>query len=277
MALVVGRNQRTSVIAGGRTNITAERERMAKSERKRMPSVFDFDSRWPEVVPVLNDPLVQRALNAGMNNWLEERKSRRMEFCRARGTSTVLSEEDLVRYTWSSERGPWYYSEGDGWCQKADDKLNDSPEWQAYQAEHDYDDDMEYSEDDLRVVEEITSHFYPQPDTPDWFRCSGACHWLSGWNCAVGSLLMPDREWYTVGTTNHRNAIGIGPTDAVFMDILLCNLESPAEIWQRVRHGRCRSLEDELAIRESRDVTLAPEPLLRGVLADIPTSSCITT
>ena len=231
-----------------------------------MYSVFDYDSRWAEVIPVLDHPLVQHALNAGMKEFLEQDRVSRMEYCKFHHMDTSRLEPGSAGFTWNPEYGPWSYSIGNSWFFEASDKLDASPEWQAYWKEHhSEEDDVDPTEEDDRVREEMLSRFLPQPNTPNWFRCYSACHSLCGWNCAVGSLLMPDRDWYTLGTTRHSNAIGIGHADAVLMDILWGNLEPHTKIWETMRRGRCWLLDDELAFREPH-VVVRGTPL-REVLA----------
>ncbi len=177
--------------------------RSSRSSRRPRPHIllFDIDGRWSEIKPFLDEPLVQRALSAGMKSYLADRRG---------------SPE------WKPGEGPWAYSSTDYWATRSLDLANKSPEWTAYLEANPIDDcdDPEEQPETWSFFDKIAQQFDPQPRTPNWYRCYGACHWLAGWNCAIGQFLMPKRDWYALSATKHSNAIGLGSDDIVIMDIL---------------------------------------------------------
>ena len=200
-------------------------------------------------MPFLDDPQVQRALNAGMNSYLAD----------AHGSSR-----------WKPGEGPWTYSRTDCWASRSLDLANESSEWTAYCEANPWDecDDPEEHPESWSVFDGIAEQFYPRPRTPDWYRCYGACHWLAGWNCALGQFLMPERLWYVLSATRHSNAIGLGPDDIAIMDILWGQDHTPAQIWKAVGRGTCVTLADEIAVRDALDATATLGCRLRHLLAD---------
>lgn len=214
--------------------------------------LFDFDGRWSEVIPLLNEPLVLRALNAGMNAYLAD---------------------SYGRSDWQPGEGPWVYTRSDYWVQRSQDLANDSPEWAAYAEANPWnedDDDPDEQPEWFQVLDRIAGQFDPQPRTPNWYRCYGACHWLAGWNCAIGQLLMPERDWYVLSATKHSNAIGLGPEDIVIMDILWGHDHTPAQVWKAVGRGTCATLEDEIAVRTAPERGYRTCVPLRYLLAKRP-------
>ncbi len=209
------------------------------SRRRRRPrpkiSFFDFDRAWGVVEPLLDEPLAQRALNTGMNSYLSANRR---------------------RFKWDPEHGPWRYTSSDYWANRSLRLTEESPEWAAYMEAHgpwDEDGDLTAEEEKewWRAFDKISARFDPRPRTADWYRCYGACHWLAGWNCAIGQLIMPERHWYVVQAENHSNAIGLGPGDAIFADILWGHDQPLDKVWKAVQGGCCLRLEDEIAFRRS--------------------------
>jgi hypothetical protein len=137
-------------------------------------SVFDYDAQWSNVLPVLGDPLVLRALNAGMTSWCDD-----------------------GGMVWEPETGPWAFSCTDAWCMDAEAKFEASDqytEWLEWCDANGYGKEVEDDEEFWDKYSELEAPFYPQPRTPDWYKCWGACHWLAAWNCAIGQLLFHDSE-----------------------------------------------------------------------------------
>ena len=174
-------------------------------------NVFDYDAEWLRVLRVLDHPLALRALNAGM-----------VSYC-----------DDGGRRVWEPDMGPWSFSRTDGWCMDAQAKFEESgqnEEWHKWcktQGCPDYEDDPEACDEWYNTNQkawdkynELEAPFYPQPRTPDWYRCWGACHWIAGWNCAIGELLFPDMDWGVVKADEHSTAIGSDSSGGMFMDIL---------------------------------------------------------
>lgn len=166
-----------------------------------MATVFDFDERWDEVVHYLAHPTVMVALNVGMTRW-----------CRDRGAS------------WNPDWGPWAYSNCGYWTEKADEALTlgiweEHLRWGADNnclGEDDYGYMEWMSTKGLDHLEEVMAPLYPQPNTPDWYRCHGASHELAAWNCAIGELLFPDQSWRICIANEHSCAF----SPEVYMDIL---------------------------------------------------------
>ena len=205
--------------------------------------VFDFDAEWDKVVPLLDDPLALRALNAGMT-----------EFC------------DQIGAEWEPEAGPWCHGEFlTGWIDIADDRFNKSgrmeelnqwcagrgcPSWEVDPEAHELWHET-HGQEVSDKHSDLMDEFLPQPSTPDWYRCRGACHWLASWNCAIGTLLYPDMLWHVVAARNHSTAIGLDDSKALCVDILW-GKDLASKIWDTVRDGQWFTLIDEIRRRESR-------------------------
>jgi len=187
------------------------------------PVVFDFEANWDDVLRVVDDPIALHALDTAMTEWCEFRGGRR---------------------AWLPENGPWWYSQTDAWCMQADSKFEVSPEFDKYQAwirENGYNrDDLTREEEQIccDMYGEFESHFYPQPETPDWYRCWGSCHYMIDWNLAIGWLLFPERDWYALEGDTHQTAVGISDDNEPFllMDILWGKDYAKA-IWPAVENG----------------------------------------
>jgi hypothetical protein len=78
-------------------------------------------------------------------------------------------EAYLDRRQWDPKRGPWWFSRTDYWCDRKP----------------------------------------PKRDSPDWYKCVGACHWLRGFACALGREAYPRWEWWIVDGDNHSTAVGL--------------------------------------------------------------------
>ena len=171
---------------------------------------------------------------------------------------------------WKPGEGPWVYSRTDYWATRSLDLANESPEWTAYSEANPWDecaDPVEQRESWI-IFDRIAAQFDPQPGTPNWYRCYGACHWLAGWNCAIGQFLMQERDWHVLSATRHSNAIGLGPDDIAIMDILWGHDHTPAQIWRAVGRGTCVTFEDEIAVRSGLDCNCETCMPLRHLLAD---------
>jgi hypothetical protein len=99
---------------------------------------------------------------------------------------------------------------------------------------------------------ELEAPFYPQPNTPNWYRCWGVCHWIAVWNCAIGELLFPGMKWHVVKGLEHSTAIGLDRSGRVYMDILWGGDHTSTEIWDAVHNGEWTSLMDEIEWLETR-------------------------
>ena len=78
----------------------------------------------------------------------------------------------------------------------------------------------------------------PHRDTPDWYRCWGACHSICAWCGAIGQLLFPDYEWLVLRGDQHSAAAGLiriaGRQHVLLMDILWGAYRDPQNIWSIV-------------------------------------------
>ena len=79
--------------------------------------------------------------------------------------------------SWDPQQGPYYYSCGNDWNERALRALSLSRE-HADLPWDEYDDGRNADFHDKWL--QLASTFYPQPDTPDWYRCHGASS-LPGW------------------------------------------------------------------------------------------------
>jgi hypothetical protein len=181
--------------------------------------VYDIDTKWREVRKHLNDPVVQTALDLGMLVYTE-------------GMSDLPGP-------WQAVQAPWMFTFGDHWDYKANELFEASDEFQAW---------MRWSESqepsgDLTEVEawynsdaakhvldyynELCAAYYPQPATPDWYRCYGAEHFLGSFNAALGMQLAPHLDWRVVSGRRYTTAIGYeGGHSILCFDIL--NSQKPA-------------------------------------------------
>jgi len=206
-----------------------------------MVDVFQFDDRWDEVLPHLKSPEALHALDVGMRAYC-------INDTRWRTQAVGSAVEQQI---WDPSKGPWSYGGGDVWFQRSLDLAVEDDEWQDLSDQLGDDlDDQEYEEcfDRMSKIEE---QFYPQPDTPDWYRCWGACHWLAPWNCTIGKLVYPELTWWVVDADEHSNAVGIGDQGLVVMDILFTDPWVDLDPWAAVRSGDCIEVQRYLAALES--------------------------
>ncbi|MCP4535591.1 MAG: hypothetical protein GY832_00420 [Chloroflexi bacterium] len=199
--------------------------------------MFDFDKEWASVKPVLDDPLAIAALDAGMTVWCEENNKE-----------------------WDPNAGPWAYSDWPDWhfgaavqkcyeSERGDELehlagLQGCPSWKADQEACQAWYNSHWNEINDRQ-NELIEDFYPQPATPDWYRCVGACHWLVPWNCAIGELLYPDLVWHVIVAKEHSTAIGMDNSTTICMDILW-GKSGASRIWDAVREGEWSFLQDTI-------------------------------
>ncbi len=201
--------------------------------------IFDVGRHWSEVQKHLNDPIVQMALDVGMSVYAE---------------TLPLSPGP-----WLSVKAPWMYS--DEWDFRALDRFEDSDshkEWLTWsekqeptglseiQLEQWYDSDA--AEAIWKRYNELVEGFYPQPETPDWYRCYGANHFLAAFNCALGMRLAPHLDWKVVSGQEHTTAIGYEDRHSILcFDILLGHEYTTGEILKMTRPMRWRiSLGEEM-------------------------------
>jgi hypothetical protein len=83
--------------------------------------------------------------------------------------------------TWNPKRGPWAYSGTDYWCHRK----------------------------------------RPSKNSPEWYRCAAACHWLRGFGCALAELAYPNHKWHIIEGKNHSTVIGRSRRAVRVFDLLL--------------------------------------------------------
>jgi hypothetical protein len=190
--------------------------------------IYDVDKCWPEVKRHLSDPTVQLALDLGMKVYAEN-------------MPTIPGPWDLVK-------APWMYSEDDAWDYIAYQRFETSDaykEWLRWSEEQEpkylselelerwY--DSEVAQFILVRYKELMAEFYPQPETPDWYRCIGASDSLGAFNCALGLKVAPHLNWKVVAGQRHTTAIGYDEGQSVLcFDILWCR-KTAAEMMKGTR------------------------------------------
>jgi len=225
--------------------------------------VFDMDGRWNEIKPHLRKRDVVRALNVGMTAYCQDKASKPAYF-----------------RPWDPAAGPWKRSGTDSWCHRTMELAEAKPGYQELMAQFAVDDP---DNEELHArLNEFEADCYPQPGTPDWYRCWSACHWLAGWNCALGKAVLPRLDWRVLMARKHSNSVGIEKNRLVFMDILWCGSETPAKIWQAVQSGHCMPLDQWLIYRPTGAIStpqtnlrdLAPRKLFANRRASVSGNRC---
>ena len=166
-----------------------------------------------------------------------------------------LRNETATR-VWEPEHGPWSYTASDYWCNEAQLRFEDSDDYDELQRWVEREGLGELLDADDEAAEgkyvekygELEGKYYPQPNTPDWYRCYGACHWLCLFECAVGRLVLPELAWRVFSGSAHSTAIGLDSVRGVIFDFLWGRDHTPTEILRACSfHGRRgRTLEEEL-------------------------------
>jgi hypothetical protein len=163
---------------------------------------INLKRQWDRIKPHLSHPLVQEALEAGMNVWCELRPGS----------------------IYDPTKGPWFYSGNDHWCYLP----------------------------------------RPEPNSPGWFECRMACHWLRGFACAIGELAFPRFDWTIIHGDKHSCAVGCSDSGVLHvLDPLLWYSTSAKDILEFVGYNDCgwMTLEQEIVnrrcqLREMRSNTL---------------------
>ena len=163
--------------------------------------LFDIDSNWEQVRQHLNDPIVQAALNLGMEVYTDD-------FLNSPGP-------------WNAVKAPWMFSLEDDWDYIAHKRFEGTPSWQSWLQWIDEQapkvnsgcelEDWYNSDAAIHIwnkYNELCAEFYPQPDSPDWYRCYGAEHFLGGFQCALAMRVAPHLRWKVVSGRNYTTAIG---------------------------------------------------------------------
>lgn len=194
--------------------------------------IFDIDQNWLKVRQHLNDPTVQMTLDLGMTVYAE----------------TLLHPPGR----WVDIRAPWMFS--DEWDARALDLFENSnshKEWLAWSTAQEpknlneveiekwYDSDA--AEQIGKRYNELAAVFYPQPDTPDWYRCYGAGRFLGAFNCALGIRIAPHLDWQIILGRKYTTAIGYeNDYPNLCFDILLGHEKTSEEILKLVHSVKWR-------------------------------------
>lgn len=174
--------------------------------------VFDFDDprTWALAKPHLHAPEVQVALDRGMVDCCEDINA------------DPEKAPSLQPEVWRPGDGPWQLSRGDGWVMKAIEALESSG-WKHPDDVFDENGDPIDEEAYCEAYEKACDDYYPKPETPDWYRPHGRCHWIAPWCQALGRPLFPELQWVIVESEYHSAAWGFSQDDpaGVLMDVLL--------------------------------------------------------
>jgi hypothetical protein len=97
------------------------------------------------------------------------------------GMQLWCRDQQCAGTKWDARRGPWSYSRTDYWCQRKP----------------------------------------PRKNSPDWYRCIAACHWLRGFGCALAKLAYPNHEWHIIAGDEHSTVVGYSRRAIRVFDLLL--------------------------------------------------------
>lgn len=192
---------------------------IADLKARPTPVVFDFRRNWDQVLPHLQAPSVQSALDTEMNE--------RNEYLWGPG------------FTWKREEGPWMMSPHfDFWLTRMQQWAEESKwefdweppaglEWpESWEADPGLWEKLEEMQEQpfIDALDEAwRKHGAPKPNTPDWYRCIGGCHMMAPFAAALGCLVYPELRWSVVRGAKHSTAWGrpVNGQDAgIFFDIL---------------------------------------------------------
>ncbi len=188
--------------------------------------IYDIDGQWDSVRLHLNDPIVQTALDVGM----------------------AVYTEDLpaIPGPWRCVRAPWMFSDEDQWDYLAHQRFEGTPDWhewmrwsekqepQGTEAEVEAWYDSDAAQHVWDKYNELCADHYPQPDSPDWYRCYGAEHFLGAFNCALGMRVAPHLTWKVVSGRKHTTAIGYDEGKSLLCFDLLWH-KTAAELLKELR------------------------------------------
>jgi len=193
--------------------------------------LYNIDKNWNQVKHYLDDPLVKTALDLGMQVYAGDPK-------------------------WSG--APWRLSDDDAWDYIAIAKFEASEDYQEWLKLE----PTELSEDELEKwyasgsahdmwikYNELFKKYYPQPETPDYYRAIGGGDFLGAFDCALGMKIAPHLNWKIVSGWKHTTAIGYDDKKSVLCMDILWSHKTVKEILQGIRPILWRvSLGDELSM-----------------------------
>jgi len=184
--------------------------------------LFDIDKNWDQIQRYLDIPIIQSALDIGMTLYAETLP--------------------CIPGAWEFVRAPWMYSSAE-WDKIALERFEASLDYQKWKKHHDKsikEDEDWYNSNEYEsiwnIYHEYLALYYPQPGTPDWYRCYGAEKFLGGFNCALGIRVAPHLKWFIVSGAKHTTAIGYeGEEPVLCFDILAKTDENPEYILGNIR------------------------------------------
>lgn len=191
--------------------------------------LYNIDRNWNEVKKFLSDPLVTTALNLGMKVYAGDPE-------------------------WNG--APWELSDDDAWTYVATARFEaseDYKEWLKLEPTDLNEDKLEKWYDSSEAdsmwekYKELLKNYYPQPETPDYYRAIGGGDFLGAFNCAIGMKIAPHLDWRIVSGFKHTTTIGYSDKRSVLCIDVLWNNKTVKEILQGICPILWRvSLGDEL-------------------------------
>jgi hypothetical protein len=200
---------------------------MTKGKKPVGVMQLDFRSAWPEIIPLLSEPLLVEALDEGLADY-----------------DRLYPAGALHR----DRSKPWTYTIGDLWEMRADKALKASgllisPDClgDAYEVEDGPNAEEEAEAAYLSYYDALAAQFYPRPDTPEWYMAFGLSHWLAEWQACIGQMLIPVLDWKPVYGCQHSTAVGFAPKSKFTVPVVVFDLlrehQDPAEtlreVWRR--------------------------------------------
>jgi hypothetical protein len=179
--------------------------------------LYNIDRNWNEVKKFLSDPLVTTALDLGMKVYAGDPEWT--------GAPWELSDDNawdyvaIAKFEASKNYEEWLKLEPTGLSENELEKWYDSSEagviWVKYN--------------------ELVKNYYPQPNTPDYYRAIGGGDFLGAFNAALGMLIASHLDWKIVTGMKHTTAIGYDNKKSVLCIDILWNHKSIKEILQGIR------------------------------------------
>ena len=156
--------------------------------------VFDFEKKWPQIIPFLDHAKVEAA---------------------------------LVAEGFDSNRGPWTDSAGDYWQLQA--SMRAFADIKRGQYAGDWDNP---SPQDLEKVQKLETVYTPKRQLFEWYQCVGGARRLAPFLLELGQLVYPKLSWGRFTGRVHSCAYGSDKTGniKVIFDILLFKTHTAVEI-----------------------------------------------
>jgi hypothetical protein len=157
-----------------------------KFDRSPGPEMFDFENNWHVVSPFVNEPKLVELLTRQMNQYIDNRYELHLKNHRPLR---------MWEQPYNHDCGPWAYTETNYWLDRADESAAEAIKPMPFNFDH----RKGISTEEAAEYLELVTPFYPQPDTPDWYRLLGGGRWLAPWLQALGQRAFPDLDWHVSG------------------------------------------------------------------------------